>query len=70
MENKFFSGSQKKIKVLIETNFHQALIMSDGKFSIFLTRPISAVALAISVLLFISTGLSYYRKAKAIIPEE
>jgi len=38
--------------------------------SIFITRPISAVALVISVLLFISTGLSYYRKAKAIIPEE
>ena len=55
---------------LIETNFRQSLIMSDGKLSIFITRPISAVALVISVLLFISTGLSYYRKAKAIIPEE
>jgi len=55
---------------LIETNFRQSLIMSDGKLSIFITRPISAVALAISVLLFVSTGLSYYRKAKAIIPEE
>ena len=55
---------------LIETNFRQSLIMSDGKLSIFATRPISAVALVISVLLFISTGLSYYRKAKAVIPEE
>jgi putative tricarboxylic transport membrane protein len=55
---------------LIETTFRQSLIMSDGKLSIFITRPISAVALVISVLLFISTGLSYYRKAKAIIPEE
>ena len=55
---------------LIETNFRQALIMSDGKLSIFVTRPISAVALAISALLFITTSLSYYRKAKAVIPVE
>jgi putative tricarboxylic transport membrane protein len=54
---------------LIETNFRQSLIMSDGRLSIFITRPISAVALAISVLLFVTTGLSYYRKAKAVIPE-
>jgi TctA family transporter len=38
--------------------------MADGKFSIFLKRPISAVALVISALLFISSGFSYYRKAK------
>ena len=55
---------------LIETNFRQSLIMSDGKLSIFVTRPISAVALVITALLFISTGLSYYRKAKEKIPEE
>jgi putative tricarboxylic transport membrane protein len=55
---------------LIETNFRQSLIMSDGRLSIFITRPISAVALAISVLLFVTTGLSYYRKAKAVIPED
>jgi putative tricarboxylic transport membrane protein len=55
---------------LIETNFRQALIMSDGRLSIFVTRPISAVALAVSALLFVTTGLSYYRKAKAVIPEE
>jgi putative tricarboxylic transport membrane protein len=55
---------------LIETNFRQALIMSDGRLSIFLTRPISAVALAVSALLFVTTGLSYYRKAKEVIPEE
>lgn len=55
---------------LIETNFRQSLIMSSGKFSIFITRPISAVALVISALLFISTGVSYYRKAKTTIPGE
>jgi putative tricarboxylic transport membrane protein len=49
---------------MLETAFRQSLIMSDGKFSIFLERPISAVALVIATLLFISSGLSYYRKAK------
>ncbi len=49
---------------IMETAFRRSLIMSDGKFSIFWTRPISAVALGIAVLLFISTGLSLYRKSK------
>jgi putative tricarboxylic transport membrane protein len=53
---------------LIETNFRQSLIMSEGNLSIFITRPISAVALIISGLLFISTGFSYYRKAKGKMP--
>jgi hypothetical protein len=35
-----------------------------------LHRPISAVALVISGLLFISTGWSYYRMAKVKIPQE
>jgi putative tricarboxylic transport membrane protein len=49
---------------MLETNFRQSLIMSDGKLSIFLERPISAAALIISVLLLISTSLSFYRKTK------
>ena len=49
---------------MLERNFRQSLIMSDGSLSIFVQRPISAVALIISVLLLISTGLSFYRKTK------
>jgi len=49
---------------LLETSFRQSLIMSDGKFSIFIVRPISAAALLIGVLLFVTTAFSYYRKAK------
>jgi putative tricarboxylic transport membrane protein len=55
---------------LLETNFRQSLIMGQGSFLIFLKRPISAVAIIISLLLFISTGLSYYRKTKPMITEE
>ena len=43
---------------LLETNFRNALKMSDGSFMIFLRKPISAVILVICVLLFLSTGLS------------
>jgi TctA family transporter len=43
--------------------------MSDGSLSIFLKRPISAVALVIAALLFISTSFSYYQKAKEKITE-
>jgi putative tricarboxylic transport membrane protein len=46
---------------LVETNFRQSLIMSNGEFSIFLERPISALALLVSLLVFLSTVLSYYR---------
>lgn len=49
---------------MLESAFRQSLIMSDGEFSIFLKRPISAVALAISALLIISSGISYYRNSK------
>jgi putative tricarboxylic transport membrane protein len=54
---------------IMETAFRRSLIMSDGKFSIFWARPISAVALIIAVLLFVSTGLSLYRRAKPKITE-
>jgi len=54
---------------LLETNLRQSLIMSDGSFYIFLKRPISAVALIIMALLLISTGFSYYKKAKIKITE-
>lgn len=49
---------------LWETSWRQSLIISEGKFSIFLEKPISGVALAIAVFLIVTTGFSYYRKRK------
>jgi putative tricarboxylic transport membrane protein len=54
---------------LLETNFRQSLIISDGDLSVFFTRPISGVALGISVLLLLSTCFSAYRKTKTKIEE-
>lgn len=52
---------------MLESNFRTSLVMSNGSFSIFVGSPISLVTLIISALLLISTGFSYYRKAKAKI---
>jgi len=52
---------------LLERSFRQSLIMSDGSFMIFVQKPLSAISLAISALLIISSGFSYYKKTKAKI---
>jgi putative tricarboxylic transport membrane protein len=53
---------------LVETAFRQSLSMSSGNFLIFIEKPISAVALGITVVLLISSGFSTYRKAKTLLP--
>lgn len=55
---------------LMETNFRNALIISDGSFMIFLTKPISAVVLTISALVLLSTCFSTYNKTKTRIIKE
>ncbi|HVN94826.1 MAG TPA: tripartite tricarboxylate transporter permease [Syntrophorhabdaceae bacterium] len=55
---------------IMETNFRNSLIMSDGSFAIFVTKPISLILLIISALLFMSTGFSTYRKTKTKVIDE
>jgi putative tricarboxylic transport membrane protein len=56
---------------MLEKHFRTSLTMSDGDLTVFVTRPISGVTLAISFMLLISTGFSCYRKMKAqVIKEE
>ncbi|MBI5440299.1 MAG: tripartite tricarboxylate transporter permease [Deltaproteobacteria bacterium] len=50
---------------LIEANFRNSLIMSDGRFRIFLQWPISGPVLMFAALLLVSTTFSAYRKNKA-----
>ncbi|MBP1730887.1 MAG: tripartite tricarboxylate transporter permease, partial [Deltaproteobacteria bacterium] len=40
---------------LLEASLQQSLIISQGSFLIFVTRPISAVCFGITLLLFLST---------------
>lgn len=51
---------------LFEDNFRRAMLLNAGDFTVFATRPISAVLLASTVLLLafsIATGIAGYRKA-------
>jgi putative tricarboxylic transport membrane protein len=47
-----------------ENSWRQSLVMSDGKFSIFLEKPISLVTLALAALVIINALIKYYRKNK------
>jgi putative tricarboxylic transport membrane protein len=56
---------------LLEKNLHQALILSDGRLSVFFTRPLSAAALLISFLLLLTAVLPFIRKRRSeVISEE
>jgi putative tricarboxylic transport membrane protein len=49
---------------MMETALRQSLIKSDGSFSIFFTRPLSAVFITISALLFLIPLLPKLRKKR------
>jgi putative tricarboxylic transport membrane protein len=51
---------------LLEMSLRQSLTMSDGNFSIFFTRPISAVGIGIALLLVISPFLPWLGKRPAM----
>jgi putative tricarboxylic transport membrane protein len=55
---------------LLEKNLRQALILSDGSLSVFLTRPLSAVSLLIAVLLLLSTIVPFVRKRRSEVITE
>jgi putative tricarboxylic transport membrane protein len=50
---------------LLETNFRLSLVMGHGDLSVFLTRPISAVAIGFAALLAISAWFSSRKQSKA-----
>lgn len=47
---------------MLEENLRRTLLLSDGSFSIFVERPITATALTISVLLIVAPSLKYLRR--------
>lgn len=49
---------------MFEVNLRRSLLMSQGSFSIFITRPISLVAIIISLLLVITSIFQFLRKMK------
>jgi len=56
---------------MLEQSLYQALLLSDGNPSTFVTRPISCGALAVAVLLILSALLPWLqKKRKAAVTEE
>jgi putative tricarboxylic transport membrane protein len=54
---------------ILEQNLRQALLMSGGSFTIFISRPISAVMLVIAFLLLLSNVLPYMKKKREKVEE-
>lgn len=52
---------------MFETAFRQALLLSKGSFLIFVTRPISALLLAVSFVLIARTAVSLFKKETKIL---
>jgi len=48
---------------MLEQALRQSLLMSKGRFSIFVARPISAVALGVAFVLFLSTSFLHKKAA-------
>jgi putative tricarboxylic transport membrane protein len=55
---------------LMENNLRKSLIMSQGDFSIFFTRPLAAASLIIALFLLISPLVPYLRKKREELPKE
>ena len=55
---------------MLEMALRQSLTMSDGQFSIFFTRPISAVGIAVAILLVLSPLMPWMGKKRSAIQEE
>jgi putative tricarboxylic transport membrane protein len=54
---------------ILEQNLRQSLLMSNGSFTIFITRPISAVTLFIAFLLLLSNILPFMKKKRTKVEE-
>jgi putative tricarboxylic transport membrane protein len=54
---------------MFESNLRQSLTLSRGSFSIFFTRPISAVALILAGMLLITSFLPYFTRAREKLEE-
>lgn len=54
----------------IEGAFRQSLLLSDGDFSIFVSRPISAICLGLSALVLLSSVLPWLRRRRRLLAYE
>ena len=55
---------------MLEFSIRQSLLMSEGSFSIFITRPISGTCLLLAAVMFISSIIPSLSKLRKDIPKE
>jgi putative tricarboxylic transport membrane protein len=55
---------------MMENNLRKSLIISQGDFSIFFTRPLAAVSLIISLSLLIFPVIPWLRRKREEIPKD
>lgn len=55
---------------MMENNLRKSLIMSQGDFSIFFTRPLAAISLIISIVLLLFPLIPWLRRKREEIPKE
>jgi putative tricarboxylic transport membrane protein len=55
---------------MMEQNLRKSLIISQGDFSIFFTRPLAAISLIVSIALLILPMIGRFSKKRAEIPKE
>lgn len=55
---------------IVETALRQALIISDGSFHIFFSRPISAACLVIAAVLLASSFIPFLKRKRELVVEE
>ncbi len=54
---------------MLEMALRQSLTMSNGSFAIFVTRPISAVGIIVSILLVVSPILPRFGRKRILVEE-
>jgi putative tricarboxylic transport membrane protein len=55
---------------MLETSLRQSLLLSDGSFAIFFTRPIAGVGMALTLIMALSCIVPIFRKKRKVIPIE
>jgi putative tricarboxylic transport membrane protein len=55
---------------MLENSLRQSLLISDGSFSIFFIRPISAAGLLLTLTMLISVIIPAIGKVRRVIPKE
>jgi len=54
----------------LEQNLRQALILSDGNPAVFVTHPISAICLFVSLFLLVTSVIPFIQKKRSILEED